>query len=275
MNFSLSVVTTLFLVVNISCNQPWICGPDATHRCPHENQTCCPSIHSPSKYVCFDSPRGQCCPDLINFCPEGTVCNMIKLRCDAENPQLNFLSLPSEIPAMTEYTSPIEILPDLKLMPSKADIIKFSLGFVKGFEIFSNLPDQSDCLNSLMISPNIRKDIIEIYNLIKDTTIHSDFIELIRNVVWYAIDVYDIVTDAVSSCENWSLELVDTGKKVLNVLKSDEFIDDFASHVLINFEDFEQKAIKVYDAISEGNYSSSGEAIGDLVRFALLWDLKN
>ena len=275
MKFSLAIVTTLLLVVIISCNQPWICSPDATHRCPLESQTCCPSIPSASKYVCFDSHNGQCCPDLINLCPEGTICNMIKLRCDPKDPQLNFLSLTPEIPAMTEYTSPIEIVTDLELTPSKADIMKFSLGLVKGIDIFSNLPDQSDCLDSLMTGPNIRKDIIEIYNLLKDTTIHSDFLELIRNVVWYAIDVYDIVTDAVSSCENWSLELVDTGKKVVNVLKSNEFIDDFLSHVLMHFEDFKQKAIKVYDAINEGDYSSSGEAFGDFVRFALLWDFKN
>lgn len=275
MKFSLSIVITLLLVVNISSNESWICSPDATLRCRDENQTCCPSIYSPSKYVCFDSPNGQCCPDSINFCPEGTVCNMIKLRCDVEDSQLNFLSFGSDSQAITEYTNPIEIRSDLKQIPSKTDTINFSLGFVKGLAVFSNLPEQHDCLESFITSRKIKEDIIEIYALIKDASIHSDFIELIKNVGWYAIDIYDIVTDAVSACEKWSLELVDTGKKILNLFKSYDYLDEFASHVLLNFQDLKQKAINGYDAIISRDYTTSGEALGDFVRFALLWDFKN
>ena len=266
MKYLIALVLNLSLVINIAANQSWKCNPDDTHKCPSENQTCCPSIHSPSKYVCFNSPNGQCCPDYQNFCPNGTECNMIDLKCNPEAPYLSFLGLPLEIEPFTNPTGPINNGLKHKPVPAAGDILNFSLGFFEGFEVFSNLPEEHHCLDDL-VSQTIPNDILEIFNIIKDLNTKSDFIDVIKNVSWYLIDIYNIVTDAAAPCKDWSVELKEAGTKVLNVFKTDKYAEKIALHIVLNLGDYRDKAMKGYEAIVTGDYYAGGVAFGDLIRF--------
>jgi len=261
------------LTVNIFALDPWICNDEKTHRCPNENQTCCPSIHAESKYVCFNSPNGVCCPDNENFCPHGTKCNMDALRCDTAPSVLSFLS--SEITApSTDSIIAIDYSLASKSIPNKGDILKFAIGFYEGFGIFSNLPKEHDCLEKVEDS-SIPIDVAQIYGLLKGLNFHSDFISVIKSISWYAVDIYTKLSDAATPCKDWSLELKETGVKVISVFNTDKYLEKLGLHALLYMGDFKDKAINGYDALNTGDYQKSGFAFGDLLKFALFWNFKN
>jgi hypothetical protein len=267
------IILSVSLTVNILALDPWICNDEKTHRCPNEHQTCCPSKHADSKYVCFNSPNGVCCPDNENFCPHGTKCNMEALRCDPASSVLSFLS--SEIIApSTDSVVAIDSSLALKSLPNGGEILKFALGFYEGFGIFSNLPKEHDCLDKFE-DYSIPTDISKIYELLKELNIHSDFISVIKSISWYAVDIYIKVSDAVAPCKDWSVELKETGLKILSVFTTDKYFEKLGLHALLYMGDFKDKASKGYDALIAGDYKKSGIGFGDLLKFALFWDFKN
>lgn len=271
---ALIFILAVTLTVDVLSVDPWICSPDNNHRCPSENQTCCPSIHAESKYVCFNSPNGVCCPDDQNFCPHGTVCNMDALKCEPAASVLTFLSEAPYHDTINDSIIPMDNSLGLKTLPAAGDILKFSTGFVKGFALFSDLPEEHDCLDKV-VDPSIPNDVVQIFQLVKSLNLHSDFISVIKSISWYAVDIYTKISDAVSPCKDWSVHVEETGTKILNVFVSDKYIEKLGLHLLLYLGDFKEKATKGYDALIAGDYHESGLAFGDLLRFGLLWDYKN
>ena len=273
---TLSFILAIILLVSTTANESWKCYPDSNHRCPSTSQTCCPSIHSSAKYVCFESPNGNCCPDDENFCPNGYKCNMIKLRCDPENPVLSFLSEEEPTNDALKNTGiiPYDSSLELKRAPSPGDILNFTKGFFEGLAVFSNLPQENDCLN-VVTDSSIPNDVVQIYELIKSLNLHSDFLSIIKSISWYAIDIYTKISDAVAPCKNLALEIKKVGEKVIAVFRSDKYLEKLALHLVLYVGDVKDRATRGYEAIVSGDYHTSGQAFGDLLKFVLLWEYKN
>ncbi len=271
---ALLIFLAVALIIHSGAQEAWKCNPDETHRCPSENQTCCPSIHAESKYVCFNSPNGVCCPDDQNFCPHGFKCNMIDLKCDPVPSVLTFLNNPTDIPAIVDSIHAMDNNLNLKTPPNAGDILQFALGFVEGFDLLSNLPKEHDCLNKI-VDPSIPQDVLQIYELLKSLNLHSDFIAMIKSISWYGIDIYTKLSDAISPCKDWALELKETGTKILSVFTTDKYLEKLGLHILLYIGEYRDKATKGYNSLIAGDYKTSGQAFGDLVKFALFWDYKN
>jgi hypothetical protein len=168
---------------------------------------------------------------------------------------------------VSETSSNMISLPDAKSAG------EFLLGFYEGLGVFSNLPNQEECL-SKVCDPAVSNDVVEIVNILKGINKHSDFIEVAKRLTWLGTDIYSKVTEASPICRKWSEEIGVVASAIERTVSSADYFKKVGEHAVLHLGDIETKAKNIEGAFKAGNYRNTGNASGDFIKFSLLWELK-
>jgi len=149
--------------------------------------------------------------------------------------------------------------------------IDFLAGFIHGFEFLENLPHQAECNPQ---DPQIVQDILDIANLIKNLSIHSDFSKVIQQALALATDIYTRVNALSASCEAWAGEF----NKVVDQLKShvtkSGYPTSLTFHTISNMGTITDKAKTAASHITGARFLEAGTVFGELSKFIAFWDFK-
>jgi len=251
----------IIAITSVVGKEFWECDAAGKNKCAPNVQTCCRSAVSTTGWACFPTVRGVCCSDGISVCPFGSVCNLREKRCDKT--ALTFL----EVEDVTEEETFLE--PVIQLEGIGA--IDFLAGFIHGFEFLENLPHQAECNPQ---DPQIVQDILDIANLIKNLSIHSDFSKVIQQALALATDIYTRVNALSASCEAWAGEF----NKVVDQLKShvtkSGYPTSLTFHTISNMGTITDKAKTAASHITGARFLEAGTVFGELSKFIAFWDFK-
>jgi len=227
---------------------PSVCGSDGKTSCP--GATCC---RTPKGWACFQVALGVCCSDGLSACPINTKCNLKEKRCD---PAFSAIIAKSTDPA-------------IKLEDSAA--IDFFEGFNDGFSFFKGLPHETECNPE---DPQIVQDIVDIANILKNLTIHSDFKQVIADITAKATDAYNRLSTATEGCKAYAQEVQRVGTALQAFVKQDGYSTKVAYHSLTNIGQITSKVQAASTDITSQNYNKAGFDFGDLLKFVVFWDVK-
>lgn len=257
------IISSILIIVILSqviCKDPWKCDSAGKYTCA-QSQTCCRNKVSGTGWACFPTVNGVCCSDGISVCPQNTVCNLREKKCDPK--PLTFLQ---DVDSQN-LLPPFE--PELTLKSSSAE--DFALGFLDGFALFKNLPHQADCKPN---DPAVVQDIIDIANLVRNITIHSDFKEIFNVIVDRATDAYTRISKISEGCSAYAEDI----KAVINSLTKEVTSGGYAQkvvyHTMTNIGPIQEKAKNATTAFASDNYEVSGFYFGELAKYIFFWDVE-
>jgi hypothetical protein len=147
----------------------------------------------------------------------------------------------------------------------------FTEGFLRGLTFFQNLPHQSGCLAE---DVNIMNDVLDVAQLIKSLD-KTNVLPVFEQVAAKGADIYTKVKSVVPLCAEWTHEMKDEGNKIVAYVSNTEYLTKFAMHTVISIEKIKERVTNGINLYKNGDFSHSGEAFGDLVRFVFFWDFKN
>jgi hypothetical protein len=251
--FLITISLTLF--VNSFCKNYWECDDQRKFSCK-PNQTCCQSLNANTAYTCHNQIDGVCCSDGRSICP-------IMHRCDMQNR----LCIP-ELTTQAFIENEIEEA-DLQLEP--IDSLNFAKGFLKGFALFSNVPNQDECLNK---DPLITQNFVDIFNLIKSVTAKTDFKALFRQLFAKLIDTIQRIATISDSCLSWANELKNVTIALKNHVDAPGFINKIINHTILNIPTIVSKIKNAVNALKSNDYDQAGQIFGDATKFIIFWDFK-
>jgi len=233
------------LFASIYSKPAWQCGTQSAFTCA-PTQTCC---RGPAGYTCYPTENGVCCSDGNSACPQGTTCNMREKRCDKSS--MTFLEENT-----IEFLS---IEADLVLIGESA--VEFAEGLFEGFELFNNLPHQSQCVTDAF------QDIIDIVNLIKNVSIHSDYKQLVSDLINKTTDAFK----RTEGCRKWGKELEETVNQMKNTLTDFTYLPSLAYHTATNIGTITEKVTNSAKLFANGKFRKSGNGFGDLIKYVLFY----
>jgi hypothetical protein len=258
MNKIIIPVLILLATSQILSKDPNECGTSSLYSC-NTTQTCCQNIISPSGYACFNILNGTCCTDGMSICPFNFVCNLKDKKCDRM--ALSFLE-------EVEVSEPNFAAANVQLSSQALD---FVLAFVDGFSLFKKVHNVERCQPQ---DPQIIEDINDVVNIVKNITIHSDFIQLIAEVVPKVTDVYNRIVYTTVGC----IALAKEVKQLIDSLKAHvlqkDYVNEVSYHTLFNFGEIHNKIQEASLMMRNGNYTESGRTFGGLVRFVFFSNFK-
>jgi hypothetical protein len=212
---------------------------------------------SPTGYACFNVYNGTCCADRMSICPNNTYCNLPQKRCDRYS--LAFLE---------DVQEPNVAFAEVDITSS----MDFIVGFLDGFSLFNDIPNQDKCRPS---DPKIIQQINHIVDILKNVTIKSDFKEVVAQVLPIFADLYDRIVAVKEGCLVFAAEV----KKVVESLKAyvqrSDYLSQVSFHGIMNLAEINKKVAEAKSYFQNGNLVESGRTSGVLVRFVFFWDFKS
>lgn len=244
------------------CKNFWECDSAGKHTCP-QTQTCCKSAISATKWACFPGQNNTCCSDGISCCPFNTICNLKETKCDAK--KLAFLEAPMEGVTL-EFADAKLNLGDAK------DAAVFAASFLEGFAHFSQLPHEADCKPD---DPQIAQDLLEIVNILKNINVHSDFKNVIAQLIEKTTDLISRISKTSAGCKAWGSELQDVLNKLQQHVTASGYATKLALHSASHIGSIASQTKSAIASFQAGNYDVSGRGFGGLLNFVAFWDLKS
>jgi hypothetical protein len=257
-------ITVLLFIISTSaiCKEAWKCDSQGKYTCL-ANQTCCRNKVSNTGWACYNLEDGVCCSDGLSICPCSFQCNLTAKRCDRK-PTLAFLQ-------ETKSEQGVELFIEPTISGVTSSVSDFITGFLSGVEVFSNLPNQDKCFVNDEV---IVEDLLEIVNLLKGLNTDSDVAAVLSQVLARATDAYSRLKTVSEGCQALAQDLMNVADKLAAHFTNASYINNFTMHTIMNVGLISEKAKSAVAAFTNGNFLQSGQELGALVKFVLLWDFQ-
>jgi len=155
---------------------------------------------------------------------------------------------------------------------NSAAALEFARGFLDGFTFFSNLQHAEECHP---VDSQITQDIVDIVNILRNVTVHSDMSQVVHDVLEKANDAYARHQAATQSCQAVRQEV----KSILKALKAHTRQQDYANkllvHTMSNLATVQGKLQNAAAAAQAQDWQGVGNAVGDGMKYVAFWDFNS
>lgn len=246
----------LTALASVESREYWQCG-NPKFVCSQE-QTCCQSRVQSAGWECQPVREAVCCSDGIHFCPKGTICDLINLRCNKS--QLTFLTPEENSSDMTQN----------EMSPKPVIVVKDLVeGFFHGFDFFNQVAADNLCINN----QELANEIYSLIQKIKNITFDKTFPKAIEDLVEEVLSKKEVFLKEVQECKHLTDNVRGVAQKLLARTQQPEYLKAVASHVVYNLATIKEDIEALKPLVASGDYLKLGEKLGALVKFLLFWDI--
>jgi len=158
-----------------------------------------------------------------------------------------------------------------KLNPQNA--LDFTLGFNKGFQLFSGLDNETECIQS---NQQLITQINEAISIIKQIDF-KDFgtaVQHILRLVGQGKKIMDTINSGTNECKTFASQVQRVYNELKDHVKSPIYVPSLAWHTFQNYKKIIQMVKDAKNVLDGNNFYEAGRAYGNLTNYAFFWDFK-
>ena len=145
----------------------------------------------------------------------------------------------------------------------------FSVGFLRGLEIFRNVTHKNECL---VILPVVHDDWVEVHAVVRNVTDYKSMLEAIKFVITKLEKLEKDVDKVRPDCNIMFNDLKMVVDRLKNYFMKKEKMKLVFSHLFNNIGSIIGKWEMVGEELRMQHFYQGGVYAGSLVKFAILWD---
>jgi hypothetical protein len=154
---------------------------------------------------------------------------------------------------------------DSRMDPKQS--IEFMKGLNDGFTFFNNLPHSEECKYDENL---MAKYLTEFLEKLKNYKPFSDPKKLVEDIIKFASEFLNNI-EKYPGCKHFSHEIEKVYDKIEKHLTSKDYAASLFLHTMMNTKELDRRQREFPDLYKDKKFYELGNAIGDLIKYGLLW----